>query len=1315
MTEAAQQQPAPDRYQQLAANYARVVPVLGSGMTIEAGAPGFSALIRHLRLGVADLDVATETSADPFAQTEAVVAATTEAWVNQRVANFYKGITLTATPPLKALSRVRSGLIITTNYDLAIETAAEAIGRPYVSLTPQDLARAFEDPGPALRVLHLHGVCTDPTSIVLSAASYTRIFEDQRAQLMLRDIAVRYQLIFLGHRLAATERHIRRDLAWTNSAGLRGEACHLLLAEPTNASEPEIVTEREELTQRTGLDVWTVEDPDRSFLASRRVAAILCGPSGPEAATTVEPIASLLAGTPYEPLPVAEDDEVSSPGGHGSYMFNVLHRGKVYGQDLDKTISRLVLVGPGGLGKSVELAQVGLRSSRPALMQSLSTWNLASGWADPGRAFVEAMRTARGAQSGGGLVPRLTAQGLDEDSCVFLLDGLDEIQAEDRQRAIDLINAVSERYPQHRFVVTSRPLPDLGQLRGFTRYTLMPDADWLRLYVEGRGFTMEAVSEALPASGTLDDVIQIPVYAAAAVNAIRDGRRLPETALGLICLLADGRVDDDTRILPDPAQTRRWLDRIALMMEIRESPEVPASLLLEGNLHHGLSSISPTVAFLEALVTRALLAESGGTVRFPANVMGEARAGRALLEAGENGLQFLREAVLVTLAATHADGAPVRAIRPSWANTLEMLLASGPKHWRDAVAPFDCLLAARATPVGAPEDERTRAIWTLWKTYRQRQVWMSRTSERQEGNDVGAMSTLLKLAVPDGFADEILAAAQGVGPIDRGNALMLFPALVPAAIPRAAALEVLAERLRDENSVVRRLAAAAAHDLNLTDLVEVMSAQASVDDDELAPRTLLMFAQELATPKQSLQIALAAPASARAEALRRAAQVAPRAEMLGELLLNPHDKTLREAITEPQRSAHRAQAPWQSGEVSLLAQALLLDTDETASWEPDAERALLTCPEAAITALCSEPLPDERRYTIRHWLRLATAHQLMAMQAALDTARESTDPEARAFFIDAITSTLRWRTTPAEPHQPPIERQPGARTASSNEELLAVFADAGVENAVDPDTLMVSRATVAALGEAANRNLDLTPENAAQLFRFLLDWHDHALETWLQARWSPQALTLVSDNLKALTGPRLSRAAAFLPAPWPTGFATRVLNTAAEASDRDQVLTGASQAHRRGADTEIMEWAKTTASEDIDPVLVEIGSPSAEQRLISDLAAKPSKLRRHSYALNWLDQVRNPESAKPLLGLIREALRRRVEVNDLNAVTRAFVRCAGNEAVAEWDRLMADEEIPDRAFLIYQRREAITTLVAQQPWANADSLMIETVTKLIPA
>jgi hypothetical protein len=225
----------------------------------------------------------------------------------------------------------------------------------------------------------------------------------------------------------------------------------------------------------------------------------------------------------------------------------------------------------------------------------------------------------------------------------------------------------------------------------------------------------------------------------------------------------------------------------------------------------------------------------------------------------------------------------------------------------------------------------------------------------------------------------------------------------------------------------------------------------------------------------------------------------------------------------------------------------------------------------------------------------------------------------------------------------------------------------------------------------------LVAAEVAQLFTFLLSWEERELDAWLAEQWTPQALALVAEDLTDAKGQQLVRAAELFPAPWPEGFATRALISAKELGEGRSLQRTATACVRSGREVELREWAQFSGDTSVDPLLVALGDPEAEGRLIRDLADANQNLRRHSYEVRWLDDVRHASSADLLFKLLRDSLREEKAIHDLSAVTSALTRCAGNAVIRYWDELIRDPKIPGASFLYYPRRDAIDALVTQQP------------------
>lgn len=73
-------------------------------------------------------------------------------------------------------------------------------------------------------------------------------------------------------------------------------------------------------------------------------------------------------------------------------------------------------------------------------------------------------------------LPPSVRDPLDDGVFVLAFDGLDEVSAKQRTMAILALLAAVERWPQHRWVVASRPVPELQELgeAGFAAFWAWP-------------------------------------------------------------------------------------------------------------------------------------------------------------------------------------------------------------------------------------------------------------------------------------------------------------------------------------------------------------------------------------------------------------------------------------------------------------------------------------------------------------------------------------------------------------------------------------------------------------------------------------------------------------------------------------------------------------------------------------------------------------------------------------------------------------------------------------------------------------------------
>jgi hypothetical protein len=1329
----------------------RLVPFVGAGLAAEAGAPSSNVLLDKLAEAAG---VAAPRPIDFFARIDWLGATHGEDWVRQRVADIVGTAVLRPTPALMALSKTARGLIVTTNYDDAIEISARAAGRQVVSATLDDFRPVLEPPVDTLVVLHLHGLADDADSIVVTEDSYQRVLQSDVAQLLLRAVGVAGRLMFLGHALADREEHIHRDLAWTARAGVpRGEQRHLLIRSVPDAGDPAVASEAEALAER-GVQVFVFHDPQRTYGAVRVAAAVTAGRSAVQDEYLAEALGDLDAH--YVPHSVAAAEDLVDDSARGAYLARTWQHGEQMAPDLDVTESRLLLIGAGGYGKSRELREIAGRADRPALYLRLGGTAPPFAGAPADATFIRWMDKA--AAAAGNPSPRLTLARLREESFVLLLDSLDEVPADLRHAVISVISEVVEAHPQHRWVVASRPVAAIDDLAGFAAYTFAPDSDWIYRYAERRSVDSAAVNVFLAGAPGVRDLMDIPVYAISVVDELAGGRQPPKTALALILQLADARVAVDQRALADPQVIRRWLDRVALAFELQGVTEASLTSLAAGALHRDLD-IAPTAELLDDLAVRALVTDTAGIVRFPANIVQEARAARAVLTAGERGQQLLRAHVLVRLPETEGTAAAVTGVRQSWLNTLTLLLGAADASWRELVAAYDPMLAARATPNEATEAERHEAIGTMWNTYLQRRVWLTRGTSGDQTDDAGALRRLLAASAPDGFIRDLLDALNAADRTARANALLVLP----AALPDDELHPLVAQAVTDPDPVLRRQATAIAWERGFTDLAEHLARQAVADDDELARQTLSDFAIALA-PSNEVAIELARavlPAAGAERVWREVAQRVPRAELLELVPGPPVDAVLLDVLLDD-GAVHRT--PWTVQEVCRLSETLTRLPDDLAHLN-GIERVLGSHPLAALAGRLTGPAGESWWWDIGRLIErldpesLGQVHTLLLDAQALTAAAgveltAPVDPETVERARDLLTRRMQPPVDPTpRPSTPGGERrrqrllaaasgdldaadlefllgQPRTSLSADLDQQQQARLDARVADEISElvrggelQALAAERnphvpvLTMRALLRAAEQVLPLSGCDWAAVALFALRWSDERLSRWCRDTAPP---TAVDDLLELLDGddPQLRVAAqrVFAP-PSPERLIHVVLDAALELGRSDDgahesLATGAIFALLDAGAAEVVRARMPTPTPTwLRSLAVQLGDCDAERTLLQELLADPGSIPRWPLgrATSWLSSVRYPSSADLLHDVLRDALRAGREAHELNELFRALERTAGQEVLRRYDTLINDPAIPSAPFLHYQRQKALDALIESHGQATVTDVNLTVV------
>ena len=107
------------------------------------------------------------------------------------------------------------GLIATLNYDTLIEQATDrrAITWQQADAVTDVLRNTTQD-----AVLHLHGVYTEPESVVLGLASYLQVRDDAHASTVLRSLAQGRTLLFVGCGDTVSDPNFARLIQWAKAA-----------------------------------------------------------------------------------------------------------------------------------------------------------------------------------------------------------------------------------------------------------------------------------------------------------------------------------------------------------------------------------------------------------------------------------------------------------------------------------------------------------------------------------------------------------------------------------------------------------------------------------------------------------------------------------------------------------------------------------------------------------------------------------------------------------------------------------------------------------------------------------------------------------------------------------------------------------------------------------------------------------------------------------------------------------------------------------------------------------------------------------------
>jgi hypothetical protein len=672
---------------------------------------------------------------------------------------------------LRLLARVLSRKLLTSNYDDATERSIDAVGLTPRRIGPKDAAALREPEEGEVFVIHVHGLAEEPSSIVLPGASLDAVAEDEAFLNWLRGVLAPHTVLYLGYRFPPEDDYLPGELRWL-ARSLIGTGTHALLL-PAHEYTGEARARLDEL-EGANFSVFTF-DAARSYEAVQQ-AGLVVAPAQQVVSETVEArVAHEMKSYFRPPLILPEDPSVDREQWGARVMaarMGMTEDPFVAMEQLREPGTTLV-IGEPGMGKTQLLYRLGEQNSDwPHLYLRLR--DLASALADEAevpRAFASALR---GAKAFDDATPKPRLEGLERNSYAFLLDGFDEVATERRAEVVKALASLTADYPQHLYVLTTRPIAEREQLigHGFKAFRLFLDDAWGRDFLlETRGIPesrVDALYEQLPRVGEL---LGIPLYAALIGERLADDREPPASALELI---TDVGVRDATRAEAESGVFRadslyRFLQTLALTLELRGVNEARVDDLA------GLAA--PTdldpMEVRERLVERALLRDLPDVAAFQTVTIQEGLAAEGLHRT-DDPVRTLRE-----VAVAEVGGQDV--LRGDLDHALDLFFEAAPAELRPALRALDELRWARTQRVDITNDEARETLEFLWGHFVARRNWIDSDRSRELRDARAAIERLASAhsAAAAEMRPTLIAETTDAEPTGRGNAIFFLQQLGP--------------------------------------------------------------------------------------------------------------------------------------------------------------------------------------------------------------------------------------------------------------------------------------------------------------------------------------------------------------------------------------------------------------------------------------------------------------------------------------------------------------------------------------------------------
>jgi hypothetical protein len=551
--------------EEVRAQRATVLPFAGAGLTLDAGAPSSARLTADL---VRRFEPAVGERAPLGVVTKWIAKEAGLPALQTAIAEIFSGLRMQPTPALIALAACPRGVVVTTNYDDAIEVSVRARGMKPVTLMRWD--RELLDPAApgTVHVVHLHGIFDRPDTIVLPGTKMDELADDSVFETYVRSMLIPRRVLYLGFGFGATETHLRGIVGWI--AARVGDRLPQWL----------LLGERQLRDRRSDFELFEANeavelvpyDDSAGHAAAEHVALGLAprsydrDPGIEHRLTFVQPV-MLAAG--------GEEDAENVDRRIASFDFGFHEREQPIDPVSLRERPRTLIVAAQGMGKSKLMTWLPWLLERPCASGTIADFRPAGAGAPPQSAILRLLRDP-------GSGERLTVEMWGGDGLCVLLDELDELEPALRPDAVEAIVGAAEALPQHRFIVASRPVETLARLRDaeFETVHILGSRRWAEKYLETRAVPRQLVDEAMLGGYGLGDLLTIPLFAELLADRLLDGRDAPVESLELLVgsqREAVGREARRSRVATGPLIA--WMRRLAVGLQLRGLSSAPLAQL----------------------------------------------------------------------------------------------------------------------------------------------------------------------------------------------------------------------------------------------------------------------------------------------------------------------------------------------------------------------------------------------------------------------------------------------------------------------------------------------------------------------------------------------------------------------------------------------------------------------------------------------------------------------------------------------------------------------------------------------------------------